>query len=59
MGQATVHIEKSGPTTGLQQFWQIKALGVDISQMLWNHIIFSHQNFSTVVWDKSFTPAIA
>ena len=33
-------IEKSVPTTGLQQFWQIKAPGVEVPQMLWNHVIF-------------------
>ena len=59
MDRLLARIEKSVPTTGLQQFWQIKALGVEVPQMLWNHVIFSHQHFSTVIRDKFFTPTVA
>ena len=52
-------IEKSVPTTGLPQFWRIKGLGVEVPQMLLNHVIFSHQHFSTVVQDKFCTPTVA
>ena len=47
-------IEKSVPTTELQQFWLTKAPGVhvEVSQILWNYVIFSHKHFSTVMRDK-------
>ena len=54
-----VRIEKSVPTTGLQQFWLTKAPGDEVPQILWNYVIFSHKHFSTVMRDKFFTPTIA
>ena len=54
-------IEESVPTTGLQQFWLTKTLvvHVEVTQILWNYVIFSHKHFSTVMRDKFFTPTIA
>ena len=58
--QLLTHVQTSIPGTGLQQFWKTRSAekvtsGNQLS-MLWNHVLFWHENVSSVSCEKFFTP---
>ena len=57
-------VEESFPCTGLQQFWRSKASNESVDaeykdcSLLWSHVIFCHDNVSSSVQPKYFTPTV-
>ena len=55
-----MHVQTSIPGTGLQQFWKTRSSEKVTSEnqllTLWNHVLFWHENASSVSCDKFFTP---
>ena len=58
-------VEKSIPSTGLQQFWRSKAsdepIGIEYTESLslWSHVIFYHATVSSTAPHKYFIPTLA
>ena len=56
-------VQETMPNTGLQQFWRSKPCTdhtmptSEEMAMLWNYVIFSHQNITTIAQDKFFMPS--
>ena len=58
--QLLMRVQTSIPGTGLQQFWKTRSSEKVTSEnqlsTLWNHVLFWHENASSVSCDKFFTP---
>ena len=53
-------VQKSVPSTGLQQFWVSNCPDSTINyEILWRHVIFSHIHASTLVQENFFNPTLA
>ena len=56
-------VEKSIPSTGLQQFWRSKipdeSVGIKNTESLWSHVIFCHVTVSSTAPSKYFIPILA
>ena len=56
-------VEKSIPSTGLQQFWRGKtsdeSVAIEYTESLWSHVIFCHATISSTAPSKYFIPTLA
>ena len=53
-------VQKSVPSTGLQQFWVLNCPSSTINyEMLWRHVIFSHMHASSLVQENFYNPKLA
>ena len=60
LNQLLMRVQTSIPGTGLQQFWKTrpsqKVTSAKQFSTLWNHVLFWHENASSVSCEKFFTP---